>query len=175
MHPRLSVNLVSPSELQPPPGHVLEFTREFAAPRALVFRAWTEAELAKRWWGCNEFPARHMEMDVRPGGRWRACLRSDDGGEIWLGGEFLDVTAPERLVFTFIRDAAPDLGIVRVDTRVSLRFEEKEKAGRTVMHFRQEFFTTPELRNDHHTGWSTGFARLDGILSASTVVSSSIS
>lgn len=115
-----------------------------------------------------------MEMDVRPGGPWRACLRSDDGHEIWLGGEFLEVVAPERLVFTFIRDAAPEIGIVRVDTRVSLRFEENEKSGRTVMHFRQEFFTTAELRNDHHTGWSTGFVRLDGILSASTGVSTLI-
>lgn len=115
-----------------------------------------------------------MEMDVRPGGPWRACLRSDDGRQIWLGGEFLEVVAPARLVFTFIRDAAPEIGVARVATRVSLRFEESERLDRTVMHFRQEFFTTPELRNDHHTGWSTGFVRLDGILSASTGVSTSI-
>lgn len=148
--------------------HVLELTREFAAPRELVFRAWTTAEMAKRWWGCNEFPASHMEMDVRPGGRWRACLRSDEGNEIWLGGEFVEVSSPGRLVFTFVREAAPAIGIERVDTRVSVVFTER--AGRTSMNFRQEFFATTALRDSHETGWSTGMTRLDGILSESAGV-----
>lgn len=150
-------------------GRILELTREFAAPRELVFRAWTTAEMAKNWWGCNEFPASHMEMDARPGGRWRACLRSDGGAEIWLGGQFIEVNPPGRLVFTFVRDSSPAIGIERVETRVTLVFTER--AERTVMSFRQEFFATADLRDSHHTGWSTGFARLDGILSESAVVS----
>lgn len=152
------------------PGHVLELTREFAAARELVFRAWTSAEMAKCWWGCNEFPASHMEMDARPGGLWRACLRSDDGAEIWLGGEFIEVKSPERLSFTFVRDAAPALGVERVETRVTVILTER--AGRTLMAFRQESFASAELRDSHQTGWSTGFVRLDGILSETAVVSS---
>jgi uncharacterized protein YndB with AHSA1/START domain len=149
-------------------GHVLELKREFAAPRELVFRAWTTAEMAKRWWGCNEFPASHMEMDVRPGGRWRACLRSDEGHEIWLGGEFVEISSPDRLIFTFVREAAPAIGIERVDTRITVVFTER--AGRTSIHFRQEFFATVALRDSHETGWSTGMTRLDGILSDSADV-----
>jgi uncharacterized protein YndB with AHSA1/START domain len=139
--------------------HILQITRTFAAPRELVFQAWTTAEIAKSWWGCNEFPASHMEMDVRPGGRWRSCLRSDDGKEIWLGGEFLEVLPPERLVFTFIREPAPELGLEPVDTRVTLVFTEIER--QTILHFTQEFFDTSELKDSHYQGWSTGFQRLD--------------
>ena len=149
-------------------GHVLELTREFAAPRELLFRAWTTAEMAKRWWGCTEFPASHMEMDARPGGRWRGCLRSDEGAEIWLGGEFVELNPPGRLVFTFVREAVPAIGIERVETRVTLVFTER--AGRTSMSFRQEFFTSVALRDSHETGWSTGMTRLEGILSEVAVV-----
>ena len=143
-------------------------TREFNAPRELVWAAWTDATLVKNWWGCNQFPASHMEMDARPGGAWRGCLRADDGSEIWLGGTFLEVNRPERLVFTFVREAAPGLGIEPVDTRVTLTFTES--AGKTRMDFRQEFFTTPELCDSHRTGWSTGFDRLDRHFAADTAI-----
>jgi uncharacterized protein YndB with AHSA1/START domain len=145
-------------------GHALVFTRTFAAPRELVFKAWTTAAMVKNWWGCNVFPASHMEMDARPGGAWRGCLRSDEGGEVWLGGKFIEVVRPERLVFTFIRDAAPAIGLEPVDTRVTLTFAEEK--GKTLMHFRQEFFVSTELRDDHENGWSTSFARLDEIFAA---------
>jgi uncharacterized protein YndB with AHSA1/START domain len=143
-------------------GHTLLMTRTFAAPRELVFRAWTTAEMVKNWWGCNEFPASHVEMDARPGGIWRGCLRSDNGGEIWLGGKFVEIVRPERLVFTFVREPAPGLGIEPVDTQVTLVFSESN--GTTVMDFRQEFFSTAELRDSHRNGWTTGFDRLDEIL-----------
>jgi uncharacterized protein YndB with AHSA1/START domain len=149
-------------------GHTLLMTRTFAAPRELVFKAWTTAEMVKHWWGCNEFPASHMEMDARPGGVWRGCLRSDDGGEIWLGGKFIEIVPPERLVFTFVREPAPGLGLELVDTRVTLVFSESGK--RTVMDFRQEFFATPELCDDHRNGWTTGFGRLDKIFATQQTI-----
>ena len=138
--------------------HSLAFTREFAAPRELVFKAWTTAEMVKNWWGCNEFPASQMTMDARPGGGWRGCLRSDAGEEIWLGGKFIEVVRPERLVFTFVRDAAPAIGIEPVDTQVTLQFAER--AGKTLMQFRQEFFASAELRDSHRGGWNTSLDRL---------------
>ena len=141
-------------------GHTLVIEREFAAPRELVFKAWTTAAMVKNWWGCNEFPASHMEMDVRPGGAWRGCLKADDGREIWLGGKFIEVVAPERLMFTFVRDAAP--GIEPVDTQVTVVLTER--SGKTLLRMRQEFFASAELRDAHNTGWSTGFDRLAKML-----------
>jgi uncharacterized protein YndB with AHSA1/START domain len=143
-------------------GHTLVIEREFAAPRELVFQAWTTGAMAKKWWGCNEYPASHMEMDARPGGLWRGCLKADDGKEIWLGGKFIEVSRPERLVFTFVRDAVPDAGIEPVDTQVTVAFTEQN--GRTLMKFRQEFFASAELRDSHNTGWSTSLERLAGLL-----------
>ena len=150
-------------------GHALVFTRTFAAPRELVFKAWTTAEMVKNWWGCNAFPASHMEMDARPGGAWRGCLRADDGNEVWLGGKFIEIIRPERLVFTFVRDAAPAIGVEPVDTRVTLNFAERD--GKTVMQFRQEFFLSAALRDDHENGWTTSFARLDGIFAEQETLS----
>ncbi|HSY16940.1 MAG TPA: SRPBCC domain-containing protein [Candidatus Acidoferrales bacterium] len=141
--------------------HALVFTRTFAAPRDLVFQAWTTADMVKNWWGCGQFPACHVEMDARPGGAWRGCLRADNGDEIHLAGRFIEVVQPERLVFTFVRMAAPEIGVEPVDTQVTVTFTEQ--AGKTLMRFRQEIFTTADLRDNHQDGWTTSFARLDNI------------
>ncbi|MDR3458681.1 MAG: SRPBCC domain-containing protein [Verrucomicrobiae bacterium] len=149
-------------------GQALVFTRTFAAPRELVFKAWTTAAMVKNWWGCGKFPACDVEMDARPGGRWRGCLRSDAGDEIQLAGKFIEVVRPERLVFTFVREAAPEIGVEPVDTRVTVTFTEQ--AGKTLMQFRQEIFTTTELRDNHQDGWTTSFARLDNIFATQEAV-----
>ncbi|HEV2696006.1 MAG TPA: SRPBCC domain-containing protein [Verrucomicrobiae bacterium] len=148
------------------PELTLQITRTFAAPRELVFKAWTNADMIKHWWGCKEFPACHMEMDARTGGAWRGCLRSEAGGEIWLEGKFIEVTPPERLVFTFIRKSAPEIGIEPVDTRVTATFTEA--GGKTLLQMRQEIFPSVELRDDHGSGWNISFGRLDGIFAAHT-------
>jgi uncharacterized protein YndB with AHSA1/START domain len=145
-------------------SHILTFTRVFAAPRDLVFQAWTTAEMVKNWWGCGQFPACDAEMDARPGGLWRSCLRADNGDEIQLAGRFIEVVRPERLVFTFVRAAAPQIGVEPVDTQVTVTFTEQ--AGKTLMQFRQEVFTTTALRDNHQDGWMTSFGRLDDILAA---------
>jgi len=75
--------------------------RVFEAPRELVFRAFTEIEMALHWMGPREFPMTHLEGDLRVGGKWRGCLKAADGRELWQGGEWREVVAPERLAFTF--------------------------------------------------------------------------
>jgi uncharacterized protein YndB with AHSA1/START domain len=80
----------------------LVITRVFDAPRDLVFKAWTDPRQAVQWWGPRNYPAAHLEMDVRPGGAWRGRLRSiADDRELPLGGVFREIVAPERVVFTF--------------------------------------------------------------------------
>ena len=152
-------------------GHALVFTRTFSAPRELVFKAWTTADMVKNWWGCGQFPACHVEMDARPGGAWRGCLRADNGDEIQLAGKFIEVVRPERLVFTFVRAAAPAIGVEPVDTRVTVTFTEQ--AGKTLMRFRQEIFTTTELRDNHQDGWTTSFGRLDNIFATQETMAAS--
>jgi hypothetical protein len=77
-------------------GTTREFTitREFAAPRELVFRAWTDPEHLTRWYGPRGFttPRDSIAADVRPGGTWRATMIVDETGqEIPTGGFYLEV------------------------------------------------------------------------------------
>src|SRR5712691_4337552 len=83
----------------------LVITRVFDAPRARVFKAWTDPAQAKQWMGPRGFTATHLEGDLRSGGAWRICLRRDDDGEeLWQSGVYREVVEPERLVFTFAWD-----------------------------------------------------------------------
>ena len=65
---------------------VLRLERTFAAPRAAVFRAWTEPEQLVKWWGPRDFTVPVCEIDLRRGGTWRTCMRDADGGEHYVGG-----------------------------------------------------------------------------------------
>jgi uncharacterized protein YndB with AHSA1/START domain len=78
----------------------LVITRSFDAPRSLVFKAWTEREHLVHWSAPKGFTITHSEGDLRPGGAWRACMRSPDGVDLWLGGVYREIVEPERLVFT---------------------------------------------------------------------------
>jgi uncharacterized protein YndB with AHSA1/START domain len=76
-------------------------TREFAAPRALVFDAFTKAEHVQRWMlGPEGWTMPVCEIDLRPGGAWRFVWRSAQGEEMEMTGEYREVAPPERLVNT---------------------------------------------------------------------------
>ena len=138
----------------------LVITRVFAAPRALVFRAWTDPRHAVRWWGPEHHPAVRLEMDARPGGAWRGCLRSTDTGEeLWQHGVFRDVVEPERLCFTFVWDNRGDRS---VETVVTVTFEEQD--GRTRMTMCHDGLLSDEERDGHGAGWSSSFNRLEACL-----------
>jgi uncharacterized protein YndB with AHSA1/START domain len=77
-------------------------TRIFDAPRALVFKAWTDAEHLAQWWGPNGFTNPVCEIDPRVGGAIRIHMRSPDGAIYPMKGEIREIVAPERLVFTNI-------------------------------------------------------------------------
>jgi uncharacterized protein YndB with AHSA1/START domain len=136
----------------------LVIERMFDAPRDLVFAAWTDPNHAREWWGPVNYPARYVEMDVRPGGAWRMCLRSTDGKpELWHGGVFREVVPPERLVFTFAWDEEGERGL---ETMVTVTFAEE--GGKTRMIFRQ--VPSDKERDGHSWGWNSTFDRLDAVL-----------
>ena len=89
----------------------LTITRTFDVPREVVFAAWTDAKQAAQWWGPRGFTTISCEMDARPGGAYRACMRSPEGTRHCRRGTYREIVPPERLVFTFAwEDAAGDLG-----------------------------------------------------------------
>lgn len=77
----------------------LTLTRVFNAPRAIVFKAWTEAERLAQWWGPKGFDFVVATMDLRPGGAFHYCMRGPNGMEMWGKLVYEEVVAPERLVF----------------------------------------------------------------------------
>ena len=83
-------------------------TREFDAPKHLVYRAWTTPELVKHWWHANRGEVTLAEIDLRVGGMWRYVSRSEDGFEVAFHGEYREIVPNERLVSTEVYEGIPD-------------------------------------------------------------------
>jgi uncharacterized protein YndB with AHSA1/START domain len=133
----------------------LVITRLIDAPRALVFKAWTEPEHLARWWGPKGFTTIRCEMDIRVGGAYRFGMRSPEGKEYWKVGVYREIVEPERIVFTFAwEDAGGDPGDELLTT---VTFAED--GGRTRLTLRQANFSTRERRDDHLIGWTSCLER----------------
>jgi uncharacterized protein YndB with AHSA1/START domain len=83
-------------------------TREFDAPKHLVYKAWTTPELVERWWGGRRGNVTSVEMDLRVGGSWRYVLIANEGFEVGFHGEYLEIVPNERIVHTEIFEGMPD-------------------------------------------------------------------
>ncbi len=73
-------------------------TRVFDAPRALVWKAWTDPKYAMQWWGPKGFTSPCCQMDLRVGGKFLICMRSPDGQEFWNAGEYHEIVPGEKIV-----------------------------------------------------------------------------
>src|SRR5688572_2831000 len=91
-----------------PTAEQILITREFGAPRHLVFEAWTTPELVKRWWHANRGEVTHAEIDLRVGGTWRYVAVTDDGVEVAFHGEFREIVPNERIVSTEVYEGGPE-------------------------------------------------------------------
>ena len=83
-------------------------TREFDAPRRLVWEAWTTPELVKRWWHARRGEVTVAEIDLRVGGRWRSVMIANDGTEVAFHGEYREIVPTERIVSTEIFEGLPE-------------------------------------------------------------------
>jgi uncharacterized protein YndB with AHSA1/START domain len=82
-----------------PAGHEFVITRVFDAPRDVVWKAWTEAERLKHWWGPKGFTMLACMVGLRPGGLFHYGMKAPNGFEMWGKFVYREITAPERLVF----------------------------------------------------------------------------
>ena len=83
-------------------------TREFDAPRELVWKAWTTPELVRRWWHANRGEMTVCEIDLRVGGTWRYAMNAEGFGEVGFHGEYREIQPFERLVSTEVYEGYPD-------------------------------------------------------------------
>lgn len=110
-------------------------SRDFDAPRALVFRAYTDPAHVPHWWGPFGFTNTVHEIDVRPGGRWRFTMHGPDGTDYPNRITYQEVAAPERLVYLHGEDVDDDPGAFHV----TVRFDDL--GGRTRVTQRMVFAT----------------------------------
>jgi uncharacterized protein YndB with AHSA1/START domain len=90
-----------------PADEQILITREFDAPRHLVFKAITTPELVKRWWNAKRGEVTIAEIDLRVGGAWRYVMLTPDGQEVGFHGEYREIVPNEKIVSTEIYEGAP--------------------------------------------------------------------
>ncbi len=166
------------NELPPPAAAAADeflIWRVFDVPRSVLFAMWTNPGHLARWWGPRDFTNPVCEVDARPGGRYRIVMRSPEGADLPLKGEFLEVEAPRRLVMTIDcsehpvewhdlinpgRDRSVPPALVMMQT---VTFEEE--AGRTRMTIRTRFDSAAirdaAVRVGMNEGWSQSLDRLE--------------
>jgi uncharacterized protein YndB with AHSA1/START domain len=91
-----------------PTDEQILITREFDAPKHLVYKAWTTPELVKRWWNAKRGEVTIAEVDLRVGGKWRSVMIADGGFEVGFHGEYLELVPNERIVSTEIYEGLPE-------------------------------------------------------------------
>jgi uncharacterized protein YndB with AHSA1/START domain len=157
-------------------------TREFEAPRPLVFQAWTDPRQLAQWWGPHGFQNR-CEVDARPGGAYRIVMRSADGVEFPMTGVYRELIAPERIVYTSDLSEHPvawhDLVNPKRDRKAprpalesvtTVTFEEH--AGKTRVTVRTRF-ESAEVRDalvkiGMTDGWSQSLERFAAVVGTGT-------
>jgi uncharacterized protein YndB with AHSA1/START domain len=108
-------------------------TREFDAPKHLVYRAWTEPELVRCWWTANRGEITVAEIDLRVGGTWRYVMVAEGGLEVAFHGEYREIVPNERIVSTEVFEGMPDaealdtLTLSEVDGRTTLEILVQHK------------------------------------------------
>ena len=117
-------------------------TREFDAPKELVYKAYTTPELVRRWWNAKRGDVTTCEIDLRVGGRWRYVMVTPDGFEVGFHGEYRELVPNERIVTTEVYEGVPDGdGVLN-----TVSFAEAD--GRTTLTILVEH-TSKELRDTH--------------------------
>lgn len=143
-------------------ARAVHLTRVVRAPRAAVFGACTTPDEVARWWGPRGFTAPSVDLDPRPGGRYRIAMRPPEGEIFHVSGEFREVTPPSRLAYTF-RYEEPDPDDRENLVTVSLR----ERGRATEVDVIQGPFVTEERRALHETGWTESLERLEELFARS--------
>ncbi len=143
-----------------PGSHELSYERVFQAPPELVYRAHTEADIVRRWWGGNA-EVTVDQFEPRPGGRWRFVSKEGDG-EYGFHGVFHDLVPGERIVWTFEFEGMP--GHVLLETMVLT----DQGDGTTRMRASSVFQTVEDrdgmIASGMESGMNDSLAQLDKVL-----------
>ncbi|MCK2241569.1 MULTISPECIES: SRPBCC family protein [unclassified Crossiella] len=120
-----SAVLTLPSDTQ------MLITREFNAPRHLVYKAWTTPELVKRWWAGQRGQVTSAEIDLRAGGQWRFVMIANGGFEVAFHGEYREIVPEQRVVCTEVYEQP---GVPEPEQPVLCTYTFTGEGDRTHLH-----------------------------------------
>jgi uncharacterized protein YndB with AHSA1/START domain len=132
-----------------PADEQILITREFDAPKHLVYKAWTTPELVRRWWNAKRGEVTTCEIDLRVGGTWRYVMVTPDGTEVGFHGEYREIVPNERIVSTEVFEGMPEAAALNTLTLA-------EEDGRTTLTILVEH-SSKEHRDGHiNSGMEAG-------------------
>lgn len=155
------------------PERELVISRVFDYPRSVLYKAWTDPERVKNWWGPKGFTTPFCKIDLRPGGVFHYCMRSPEGRDYWGKGVYQEIVEPEKIVFIDMFSdesggtVSPTVYGMDPDwpeeTRLTVTFAEKD--GRTTVTLHTGVLEDMAERSGAREGWEESLDRLAGFLS----------
>ena len=148
----------------------LSITRIFNLPLSTVWKAWTEPESFKKWWGPKEYTCPYCSIDFKVGGKYLASMRAADGTEIWSTGIYKEIVPQSKIVYTDsfadskgnVVDAAYyKMPAMPLELLVTVMLEEA--VGKTKMLLQHKGIPE-EMREDCINGWQSSFDKLESNL-----------
>jgi uncharacterized protein YndB with AHSA1/START domain len=161
-----AVKNVGKLQVTTPSEREIAMTREFNAPRNLVFDAWTKPELIKRWLVRGGWSFTVCEVDLRVGGKYRFVWRGPSGAEMGMGGVYREVVRPERLVATEKFDD-PWYEGEALDTTIFVERGGKTTVTTTVLYASREV-RDGVLQTPMERGLAENYNKLDEVLASMT-------
>jgi len=144
----------------------ITITRIFDAPRTTVFKAWTDPKILAQWWGPKGFTNPRCEIDVRVGGAIRIDMRAPDGAVYPMGGEFREIVAPERLVFS--NNALDAAGNPIIEGLTTVTFAEESGKTKLTLHTRGAAVAEIAVKylQGMEFGWTMSIDKLEALLAS---------
>jgi uncharacterized protein YndB with AHSA1/START domain len=147
------------------PADTVTLTRIIDAPREEVFRAWTEPEQIRRWWGPGEFTCPSAEIDLRPGGSYRLTMQPTEGDPFIVAGTYREVDPPARLVYSWRWETGP-----AADGSESLvRIDFQDRGGQTELVLTHTDFPESHGPAPYQMGWEGGLEKFETLFTGSSV------
>ena len=142
----------------------LRIARVFDAPRERVFATWTKAEQLAHWFGPANFGVHSCEVDARPGGVFRLCMRSPEGKDYWVRGVYREIVPPEYLVIVCAAD--DENGVERLECVIDVSFAAQGGKTKLMLNTtaRGESPETAAMLSGMEQGWQGSLERLQPAL-----------
>ncbi len=154
--------------------------RVFDAIREMVWKAWTDPERLKRWWGPRGFTAPYAKIDLRVGGKYLNCMRSPDGKDFWSTGVYNQIIPLQRFVVTD-SFADKDGNVVPatyygmnstfpMETQITVTFEDQTGKTKMTLKYASTKMLSDEDRKNMIQGWNESFDKLAELLQKSKAI-----